>query len=108
MDKAMDILALAQDDEGGPTLGIVTQNAGDIQPKRRKVKKGRSKGVKKKESEPDLGLINIPPNTDSRVRRSSRSKLTNASAVNVTDPDEPRYCYCNQVSFGLVRLTSCR
>jgi hypothetical protein len=92
-DMGVDNLGQNFQDDGVPTLGVVTQESMERMPNRRKRKgKGRKKSI-------------VPPATGG-----SSLKLTVPPLANVVlsvddmpvDPNEPRYCHCHQVSFGEV------
>jgi hypothetical protein len=84
------------DDEGTPTLGIVTNDDQDgpkVQPKGRMGKKvGRGKWPRKKEKEEELAPEDVPD-----TRRSGRTLRISGPALPI------KYCYCHQGSTGPVR-----
>ena len=89
------------------TIGMATGNdvpRGPSAPK--KSKKGKKKRTEKAVSEPEA--IATPATTTTSSSRSLRLKVPPLSAVvqgdAAADPNEPKYCYCNRVSFGNVRL----
>lgn len=95
------------DDENGATLGIVATGAPPEGARTRPRRRARwhKKPVKKKpEQEP------VEEKTPRRGVRSSLKITVPAipsgipSADMLIDPNEPRYCFCNQVSYGEVSL----
>ena len=75
------------------TIGMATGSGG---PPSKKSKKGKKKKSEKTVSEPDVN--------PGAVASSSRSLRLKVPPLKTTDPDEPKYCYCNNISFGDVSL----
>lgn len=65
-------------------------------PSSKKGKKVKKRKLEKTVSEPDV--------TPGTVASSSRGLRLKVPPLKATDPDEPKYCYCNNISFGNVRL----
>jgi hypothetical protein len=105
------------------TLGMMGDGGGgeEVHPLRRGKagKKGRGRGRFKKE---DTVLVTEAEQAEGRNRSRNRNRSWGTGAVrslklNLSVPEEPllppppaseepRYCYCNQVSFGEVRWVS--
>jgi hypothetical protein len=78
------------------TIGMAT--GGDVRgPPLKKSKKGKKKKSEKTVSEPEV--------TPATVASSSRGLRLKVPPLKPADPDEPKYCYCNNISFGDVRYT---
>jgi len=85
------------------TIGMATGNEATRGPLSKKNKKSKKKKLDKTTSEPE-----VVPGIVTSSTRSLRLKVpplnsTAAQADAAADPDEPKYCYCNRVSFGNVR-----
>lgn len=80
------------------TIGMATGSDAPRGPPSKKSKKG-----KKKKSEKAVSETEVAPATVTFTSRSLRLKVPPLKA---TDPDEPKYCYCNNISFGDVRVHS--
>ena len=77
------------------TIGMATGSDARGPPSK-KSKKGKKKKSEKAISEPEV--------TPGVVVSSSRSLRLKVPPLKTADPDEPKYCYCNNISFGDVRL----
>lgn len=89
------------------TIGMATGNEAQRGPSApKKSKKGKKRRTEKAVSEPEA--IATPATATTSSSRSLRLKVPPLSAVvqgdAAADPNEPKYCYCNRVSFGNVRL----
>jgi hypothetical protein len=93
------------------TIGMATGN-GNEEPARgssapKKSKKGKKRRTEKAVSEA-AEAVPTPATITTSSTRSLRLKVPPLSAVvqgdAAADPNEPKYCYCNRVSFGNVRL----
>jgi hypothetical protein len=110
------IPSLEDDEDGaGPrisagsevTIGMATANDASRGPTSSK------KGKKSKKRKTDKAVVEteVAPGTAAPVVRSVRLKVpplgiaTQGDAA--ADPNEPKYCYCNRVSFGNVRQQFC-
>ena len=80
------------------TIGMATASDAPRGPPSKKSKKGKKKRTDKTVLEPEV--------TPGAVASSSRSLRLKVPPLKTTDPDEPKYCYCNNISFGNVRLQS--
>lgn len=89
---------------GGLTLGMVGADGGEEIPARPRGRAGRrGRGKPRKDTEVD--------EVHAATRSRSRGGGTRASKASVPEEppvaaDEERYCYCNQVSFGEVRMVA--
>jgi hypothetical protein len=96
------------DDQGSLTANNVSslQNASaDPASQRYKSKKNQSKRPKESKVETAAEIAAANPETSRRISRSLRLVASQPPAIvlppdMVIDPKEPRYCYCNQVSYG--------
>ncbi|KAI9455562.1 hypothetical protein BJY52DRAFT_1279527 [Lactarius psammicola] len=81
------------------TIGMATGSEATRGPPSKKGKKGKKKKLDKAVSETE-----VAPGTVALPTRSLRLKVpplnSIAQANAAADPDEPKYCYCNRVSFG--------
>ncbi|KAH9998985.1 hypothetical protein BJV77DRAFT_978333 [Russula vinacea] len=85
------------------TIGMATGNEAQRGPSApKKSKKGKKRRTEKAVSEPEA--IATPATATTSSSRSLRLKVPPLSAVvqgdAAADPNEPKYCYCNRVSFG--------
>ena len=86
------------------TIGMATGNEG---PRGSSVSKKSKKG-KKKKADKAVSEAEATPGPTASSSRSLRLKVPPLSAAvqgdAAADPNEPKYCYCDRVSFGNVRL----
>lgn len=86
------------------TIGMATGSEATRGPPSKKGKKGK----KRKLDKAAVAEIEVAPEIVAPPTRSLRLKLpplnSTAQADAAADPDEPKYCYCNRVSFGNVRV----
>ncbi|KAF8270371.1 hypothetical protein EI94DRAFT_1723065 [Lactarius quietus] len=74
------------------TIGMATGSDAPRGPPSKKGKKGKKKRSDKTVSEPEV--------TPGIVASSSRGLRLKVPPLKATNPDEPKYCYCNNISFG--------
>jgi len=94
---ANDAVQASVQGDGVPNLGIVALENTDRPPITAIVRRGRKgKGKKRITSTNSTGLstltVTVPP----------LASVTLQAGDMPVDPNEPRYCYCNQVSFGVM------
>ena len=92
-----DINQTTQND-GAPTLGVVAEDGGrtPIAAIVRRGRKGRGKrksNAQMQERQAGSLKLTVPPLSSVGLQGEEDMRV---------DPNEPRYCYCNQVSFGEV------
>jgi hypothetical protein len=89
------------------TIGMATGNDAS----RGSASSKKSKKSKKRKSDRAIGEAEVASGSTAPAVRSVRLKVpplgftTQGDAA--ADPNEPKYCYCNRVSFGNVRLWFC-
>ncbi|KZT25131.1 hypothetical protein NEOLEDRAFT_1133881 [Neolentinus lepideus HHB14362 ss-1] len=105
----MDVDVLDQANAGAeaddvPTMGIVSEvQEGQVAPRPRRGKKGRQKKKALEETTENAAPL-VPATTNIKsVKLTVAPMITNAAQAaleTIANPDEPRYCFCNQVSYG--------
>ncbi|EPQ56664.1 hypothetical protein GLOTRDRAFT_138331 [Gloeophyllum trabeum ATCC 11539] len=102
---AVDVME-APEAEGAPTMGISSEVVeGRVAPKSRRKGKGRGRGRPKKgageqEEGQDEGAPLAPATTNIKSVKLTVPPVVPQIPDIAANPDEPRYCFCNQVSYG--------
>ena len=88
------------------TIGMATAT-GSEPPRASSSSSKKSKKSKKRKTDKVVSEAEATPGIITSSTRSLRLKVPPLNSVQgdaATDPNEPKYCYCNRVSFGNVRL----
>jgi hypothetical protein len=88
------------------TIGMAT-TTGSEGPRASSSSSKKSKKSKKRRVDKVVSEAEATPGTATSSTRSLRLKVPPLNSVQgdaAADPNEPKYCYCNRVSFGNVRL----
>jgi hypothetical protein len=86
---------------GGATVVTMSSQKPD-ESRVKKGKKGRGKWPRKKVEQEPLVDVAEPPRRGVRSLKLTVSTPAPVAVMPPADPDEKRYCYCDQISFGEV------
>ena len=89
------------------TIGMATTTGSEGPPRASSSSSKKSKKSKKRRTDKAVSEAEATPGTTTSTTRSLRLKVPPLNSVQgdaAADPNEPKYCYCNRVSFGNVSL----